>query len=297
MKAFILAETEAQSRALCRGARVFADDVEVISPGQPYEGLPADVVWQIDYPADGMAEDITETVIELFKAEVPDRVLVEPTRRNKLIIGRVAAALGTSVIPDVIEFTDDGAVVHLVYGGLAHCREKALGPTAIFLVNTSAFEKSDDTGSPELRQLDFRAPKHAIKRLNMSDNERSSVDLGVAERVVGIGRGVAKEEDIAPIRVLAEKLSAELGCTRPIAEGEKWLPRETYIGVSGAMLSPDIYCAIGVSGQVQHTVGINRAKKIIAINKDKSAPIFKQADLGIVGDLYKVVPALTEILS
>jgi electron transfer flavoprotein alpha subunit len=301
MKVLVLAESDAQYRALCQGARAYLGSVEAIVLGpvgaELPADLPADVVWQIRYPQGSMAEDSTETIIELIKREAPDMVFVEPTKRDKLMIGRAAAALGASVIPDVIELSDDGVAKHLVYGGLALCKEKALSKTAFFLVSSTAFEKTDATGSPEVRELDLVAPRHAIKCLSVSENEHSSVDLGSAQRVVGIGRGVAKEEDIELIRALAGKLNAELGCTRPIAEGEKWLPRETYIGVSGAMLAPDVYCAIGVSGQVQHTIGINRAKTIIAVNKDKSAPIFKQADLGIVGDLYKVVPALTEALS
>jgi electron transfer flavoprotein alpha subunit len=99
------------------------------------------------------------------------------------------------------------------------------------------------------------------------------------------------------IEELAAVMGAEVGCTRPIAEEEKWLPREVYIGVSGVILAPEVYLGIGLSGQVQHTVGINRAKLIFAINKDKNAPIFKQADYGIVADLYKIVPALTVALS
>ena len=94
------------------------------------------------------------------------------------------------------------------------------------------------------------------------------------------------------VRQLAAAIGGEVGCSRPIAEGEKWMPKENYIGVSGLMLAPEVYIALGISGQVQHMVGCNRAKVMIAVNKDKNAPIFQQADYGIVADLYKVVPAL-----
>jgi electron transfer flavoprotein alpha subunit len=89
-------------------------------------------------------------------------------------------------------------------------------------------------------------------------------------------------------------IKAELGCSRPLAEGVNWLPRERYIGVSGAIIKPEVYFAIGISGQVQHMVGVNQAKVIIAINKDKTAPIFQQCDYGVIGDLYKILPALQE---
>lgn len=111
-----------------------------------------------------------------------------------------------------------------------------------------------------------------------------------------IGRGLAKQEDLEMVYAFAAKLGAEVGCSRPIAQGENWMAISRYIGVSGVMLKPDIYVALGISGQVQHTVGVRDAKIIIAVNKDKNAPIFKQCDYGIVGDIYKVVPALTELL-
>lgn len=105
-----------------------------------------------------------------------------------------------------------------------------------------------------------------------------------------------KQEDLEMVYAFAAKLGAEVGCSRPIAQGENWMAISRYIGVSGVMLKPDIYVALGISGQVQHTVGVRDAKIIIAVNKDKNAPIFKQCDYGIVGDIYKVVPALTELL-
>ena len=91
-------------------------------------------------------------------------------------------------------------------------------------------------------------------------------------------------------RDLAAKIDAEVGCTRPLTEAVNWMPRETYIGVSGLMLSPEVYVGIGVSGQMQHMVGVNTAKTVIAINKDQHAPIFEQADYGLVGDLKAVLP-------
>ena len=98
-------------------------------------------------------------------------------------------------------------------------------------------------------------------------------------------------------RELAAVLNAEVGCSRPIAEGENWMERERYIGVSGVLLKSDLYLTLGISGQIQHMVGGNGAKVIVAINKDKNAPIFNYADYGLVGDIYKVVPALISQLS
>ncbi|MBQ9003071.1 MAG: electron transfer flavoprotein subunit alpha/FixB family protein, partial [Eggerthellaceae bacterium] len=114
--------------------------------------------------------------------------------------------------------------------------------------------------------------------------------------IVAAGRGFAEEADLGLARDFADKLGAGLGCSRPLAEGVNWMPTETYIGVSGLMLSPKVYVGVGISGQMQHMVGVKSAGTVFAINKDKNAPIFKQCDYGLVGDLKTILPALTAAL-
>ena len=121
-------------------------------------------------------------------------------------------------------------------------------------------------------------------------------DLGSASRIVSAGRGFKAEADLDLARELAGALGAELACTRPLAEGLDWLPRDRYVGVSGQQVTPDLYVAVGVSGQLQHMSGVSGARTIVAINSDADAPVFAYADYGIVGDLYQVVPALTAAL-
>ena len=113
---------------------------------------------------------------------------------------------------------------------------------------------------------------------------------------VAAGRGFAEEAELDLARALCDKIGAGLACSRPLTEGVDWLPTELYVGVSGLMLSPKAYVACGISGQMQHMVGCNRAGTLFAINKDKSAPIFKQCDYGIVGDLKDVLPRLVAAL-
>jgi electron transfer flavoprotein alpha subunit len=98
------------------------------------------------------------------------------------------------------------------------------------------------------------------------------------------------------IQELADLLGAEMACTRPLAEGLGWMPRERYIGISGAMIKPDLYLGIGVSGQAQHTIGMSESQVVVAINRDRSAPLVAQSDYAIAGDLYEVVPALIRAL-
>jgi len=121
-------------------------------------------------------------------------------------------------------------------------------------------------------------------------------NLGDADRVCSIGRGLAAQEDLPMIQALAEALGAAVGCSRPIAEENEWMPLDRYIGISGQKFTGSLYLAIGISGQIQHLGGIREAKIIVAINSDAKAPIFAHADYGIVGDLYEFVPLLTQTL-
>ena len=119
------------------------------------------------------------------------------------------------------------------------------------------------------------------------------MDLTAAELIVSVGRGVKEKENIAIVEALAKALGAELAASRPICDNG-WLPMERQVGSSGQTVSPKLYMAVGISGAIQHLVGMKGAKTIVAINKDPNAPIFEVADYGIVGDLFEVVPALIE---
>ncbi|WP_270296857.1 electron transfer flavoprotein subunit alpha/FixB family protein, partial [Eggerthella sinensis] len=121
-------------------------------------------------------------------------------------------------------------------------------------------------------------------------------DLFKADAVVAAGRGFAEESELDLARALCDKLGGGLACSRPLTEGVNWLPTELYVGVSGLMLSPKVYVACGISGQMQHMVGCNRSGMVFAINKDKNAPVFKQCDYGLIGDVKDVLPALTAAL-
>jgi len=122
-----------------------------------------------------------------------------------------------------------------------------------------------------------------------------TVDLSQAERIVAAGRGIKKEENLDLIRKLAEALGAEIGASRPVCDNN-WLPMDRQIGSSGQTVSPKLYVAVGISGAIQHVVGMKNSGTIVAINKDPEAPIFDIADYGIVGDLCEIVPALTKQL-
>ncbi|ACL22606.1 Electron transfer flavoprotein alpha subunit [Desulfitobacterium hafniense DCB-2] len=306
-KVWVLAEKTDALAQLCAGGRQLGEEVAALVWGSREEAekaaaYGADKVYWLGSPDQGrMLEDYTTTIGELLKKEIPDLLLVQPSRRGKHMAGRLAAGLGTSVIVDAAEITivqGDIQIKHMVYGGAAFREERAFGPTTITTVGPGVFSvPAEERGSHgEIVEVEFREPAVSVKCLEKKSKAGAEVNLNAAKRVLGVGRGFAEQADLKMAEELAGLIGAEVGCSRPIAEGVNWMARERYIGVSGAMLKPEIYFAVGISGQVQHMVGANQAKTIIAINKDKAAPIFQQADYGIVGDLYKILPVLSSLI-
>lgn len=297
MKILVFAERSAALAELCSGARSLGTQVEAIVIGTPAIAVDADKIYSIPVQVDGMLEDYTESIAAIIENVSADILLVEPTKRCKMIAGRLAAIKGASVITDIMEISASLETKRMVYGGVAICKEKAVRGITIAMVGPGVLAPS--AAAPIQSQVEvttYVEPSIKIKVVSRQQKPKVSVNLPSAKRVIGVGRGIGNEADLAMVREFADLIGGEVGCSRPIAEAEKWLPKEAYIGVSGLMLSPEVYIAVGISGQIQHMVGVNRAKTVIAINKDKNAPIFKQADYGIVGDLYKVLPALVNQL-
>ncbi|MDR1320976.1 MAG: FAD-binding protein [Gracilibacteraceae bacterium] len=291
---------------LIAGAKTLADTVSVIVFGDGAQAAEAfaagaDKVYVIP-GKDLLLEDYTPSLQNLIARENPRLLMLKTSKRMRLIAGRLAAAAKTSVITDVTALTFDGGAIigeHMVYGGSAQRLEKSSAGLCVTLVPEGVFEAPPPAGASngEIIEADFIQPSRKANLMERRPIVAESVNLAVAKKVVGIGRGVAKQEDISLIEQLAKAIGAEMACSRPIAEGANWMARERYIGVSGAMLKPDFYFAIGISGQIQHMVGVNNSKTIIAINNDKNAAIFKYADYGLVADLYAVVPKLIDKLN
>ncbi|ECY5040385.1 nitrogen fixation protein FixB, partial [Salmonella enterica subsp. enterica serovar Enteritidis] len=172
-------------------------------------------------------------------------------------------------------------------------------PFAVITLSSGTFDAQDpDTSrSGEMHTVQWQAPATAVTRTATQARQSNSVDLDKARLVVSVGRGIGSKENISLAEALCQTIGAELACSRPVAENEKWMEHERYVGISNLMLKPELYLAVGISGQIQHMVGANGAQTIFAINKDKNAPIFQYADFGIVGDALKILPALTAALA
>ena len=291
---------------LAAGARKLGEHVTAVlfsEQDQAKEAIAhgADQVYLFKKTEGSFIEGYSKEIAGLIRAEQAGLVMVYSSASGKLIAGRIASQLETSAISNVSDlYIEDDHVVaeHMVYGGLALRKEKALSDTVVLTVGLGVFEANakDESREGKVTEITGEAENTGIKVIEIRPKQGETVNLKVAKKVVGVGRGFANEEDLKMAEDLASATGAELACSRPIAEGEKWMGKERYVGVSGAVLKPDVYVAIGISGQIQHMVGVNDAKTIVAINKDKNAPIFKQADIGLVGDLYTVLPKITEKL-
>lgn len=295
MKAIVITESEAAARELCGGARTLVDEVVYLTFGAPVTGI-ADKCIRVTVPEGQVKEAAMDTMLAAVKREDPQIVLFEPTCRLKSIVGRIAAREDSSVITDVIEF-GDSAAKSMYFGGVGLRTAKALTSISFCSVSSGAFGEVESQGTDVVEDMEFVAPSTIVACTSRETLPPAEVDLTAAKRVVAAGRGFAKEEELDLARTFCKEIDAELGCTRPLTESETWFPREAYIGVSGLMLSPDVYVGIGVSGQMQHMVGVDRARVAFAINKDSNAPIFQKVDFGLVGEITEVLPKINAKLA
>ena len=250
------------------------------------------VVWLGD-PGQAPVEAYASAVADVVGA-AEGAVLGASRPGDRVLLGAVAARLQAAVLTEASSVSADGdetVVTRTIYGGIAMETVVVAGPLALVLDGGPVPAAS---GAAPVAEVAAIPRGITVVETNASTFEQ--VDLGAAARVVGIGRGLKAQGDLAMIEALAGASNAEVGCSRPVAEGLNWLGKDRYIGVSGQHIAPELYFAIGISGQLQHMVGVRGAKTIVAINSDPNAMVFKDADYGLVGDLYQIVPALTEAL-
>ncbi len=226
----------------------------------------AQKVYTLGAVAEGqILDDFFATIIALVKENNPPVVMIGATRQGKALAGRLSAALSVSTITDAKFFNteaDNIEITHLIFGGGAVRVEKANTQTMVMTQGASVCEalpaKAGATG--EVVEVSFVEPAWKASLVERKPKPPSSVNLAVAKTVICAGRGIGKKEDLDMVFELATILNGEVAATRPLTEGLDWLPRERYIGVSGATVKPDLYLSVGVSGQAQHTVGITESR-------------------------------------
>ena len=249
-----------------------------------------------DYTADGY----TAAFEALVRALNPTFVVFPHTYQTRDFAPKLATRFQRVLIGDVVGARLEGAspvFIRQLFQGKLSADVRPMGDGPHF-VSLQAGAWRADTLEPGAAIVETFIPQldaAAIRQQPETPFRESArgVDLTSAERIVSVGRGIKEKENIPVVEALAEALGAELAASRPICDSG-WLPMERQVGSSGQTVSPKLYLAVGISGAIQHLVGMKGAKVIVAINKDADAPIFEVADYGIVGDLFEVVPALAE---
>ncbi len=265
-----------------------------------------EAVLTVEHPA--LASYTPDGFVAAFAAVVtavaPELVLLSHTYQTREFAPRLASRLGRSLITDCVATkTRDGRLtfVRPMFQGKFVADVAPTGPAPHFAsFQIGAFRPDALTRgqSPApIRshpvELDGAAIRQTVEP--PFQEAKQAVDLTQAERIVAVGRGIKSEEHIALAQTLAVALGAEVAASRPICDSG-WLPMDRQVGSSGQTVSPKLYLALGISGAIQHLVGMKGARTIVAVNKDADAPIFEVADFGIVGDLFEVVPALIAAL-
>jgi electron transfer flavoprotein alpha subunit len=293
-------------------AQALGDAIRVAILGAGIDAVAAEVasaavdeILTIDDPAvaEYTADGYTQAITALVQAEQPALVFAAHTYQARDVMPRAAARLDRALVADCVgvqagppvtyrrpmfqarliaDVVPEGPAPHFVTFQLgshrvdALARGQAAAPVRAVRVPIDAATIRQTTEAP------FREAKQAV-------------DLTQAERIVSVGRGIKGEEHVALARQLAEALGAELAASRPICDAG-WLPMDRQVGSSGQTVAPKLYLALGISGAIQHVVGMKGARTIVAINKDAEAPIFEIADYGIAGDLFEIVPKMIEAL-
>jgi electron transfer flavoprotein alpha subunit len=305
---WVFSDTPSRLPELMNGAQALGETINAFVLNEADSAaaiqLGANHVWLLSgKPDDRMMEDYAGVMAQTIRQHSEGgAVLLPNTRRGKLLAAKLGFRLSAAVSNDASAVTlqdDNVAVKHMVYGGLAMGAETITSPFAVITLSSGTFEaiQPDASRSGEKHDVQWQAPATAVTRTATQARKSNSVDLDKARLVVSVGRGIGSKENISLAEALCQAMGAELACSRPVAENEKWMEHERYVGISNLMLKPELYLAVGISGQIQHMVGANGAQTIFAINKDKNAPIFQYADFGIVGDALKILPALTAALA
>ena len=252
------------------------------------------VVW-CAAPDDAPAEANALAVAETVAADPPRVVLGGRNPGDRVLLGAAAARLKAAVLTGARSVAldgDDTVVVNAVFGDISEETVSVSGPVALLLDGGSVPPSAGAAVPIE----EVTAAPLGLKVIETRMSDFDEVDLNAAHRVIGVGRGLKAQEDLALIGELATAIGAEVACSRPVAEGLNWMGKDRYIGSSGAHIAPQLYLAVGISGQLQHMVGVLGAETIVAINSDANAAVFTQTDYGLVGDLYQLVPAIVAAL-
>jgi electron transfer flavoprotein alpha subunit len=272
----------ADGKAVCEAAAKLKGVKKVLRVARPENGKP-------------MAAVLAPQIAKL--AAGYSHVMAPSTTFGKDVLPRAAALLGAPQVSDVMKVINPFTFERPIYAGNAIVTVKAPEkPCMVATVRTASWVACGEGGSASIEDASTDAvlPTHS-RYIELKRDKTDRPDLQSAARVVSGGRGVGSKENFAIVYKLADKLGAAVGASRAAVDAG-FVPNDLQVGQTGKIIAPDLYIAIGISGAIQHLTGIKDARTIVAINKDPDAPIFQVADLGLVGDLFQILPELEQAL-
>ncbi len=294
------------SKEAIAGAQTLGGSVSALAIGQNSDKLVSEISeFDLDqvitvnhdlvlsYNADGYSE-VAKQVIEYFS---PKTVVVGHTYQTRDFIPRVSAKLNIPFMPDLIS-TSEGYVKQVLNSKL-NAKLNTSFDQRILSFQSAAFSEDtirNGTCSAETFNVDLTSSSIRSISEEPFQEEAGDVDLESAEVLVSVGRGIEKEENVPLAFDLAKAMGAEVSASRPVVDSG-WIDSFRQVGSSGSNVAPKLYFSVGISGAIQHVVGMKGSKSILAINKDKDAPIFEIADYAVIGDVLEILPKLTEVLN
>ncbi|XP_060742948.1 electron transfer flavoprotein subunit alpha, mitochondrial [Tachysurus vachellii] len=259
------------------------------------EGLKKVLVAQHDVYKGLLPEELTPLILATQQQFNFTHICAGASAFGKNLLPRVASKLDVAPISDIIEIKSPDTFVRTIYAGNALCTVKCNEKVKVFTVRGTSFEPAKQGGSATSEQVSPAAPVGISEWLEQNLTKSDRPELTGAKVVVSGGRGLKSGENFKLLYDLADKLNAAVGASRAAVDAG-YVPNDLQVGQTGKIVAPELYIAVGISGAIQHLAGMKDSKTIVAINKDPEAPIFQVADFGLVADLFKAVPEMTEIL-
>jgi electron transfer flavoprotein alpha subunit len=241
-----------------------------------------------------LAGPLTGALVAAADRAEPAAVLVAATPLAKDAGARLAARKGWGMLADIVDLDGDLVATQNVFGGATTVRSRVRTGTPVLAIKPNSFPVQEAPAEPEVVDLDLAEEQDGTRVTDHVVQEQGGrPDVAEAEIVVSGGRGLQDPSNFALVEALADTLGAAVGASRAAVDAG-WYPHQHQVGQTGKTVSPQLYVAVGISGAIQHRAGMQTSKTIVAVNKDADAPIFAISDFGVVGDLFKVIPRLTD---